>query len=157
MWEKKTGTWSEPLLLVGTWPSCSSGTAPPCDDPHNVNNTYSSWGYPFVGTAATVFLKQLNDASFAGHTDWRLPTSAGTTSFPTGNDPELESILTAPYPSCTGSPCTDALFGPTAGDLYWSSSSGVLCINWVVSFGDGGMKVYKCGYGAYVRAVRGGP
>jgi len=111
VWEKKTGTVGSPNPL----------------DPHDVNNLYTwSTGAPwnFDGSASTVFLKQLNDAAFAGRTDWRLPTAAFRAPNPTGNDPELESILTAGFPQCTG-PCVDPVFGPTAQPYYWSASTGV--------------------------------
>jgi len=49
-------------------------------------------GTNFDGLVATLFLSQLNRTAFAGHTDWRLPTSAGLGIPTTGNDPELESI-----------------------------------------------------------------
>jgi hypothetical protein len=114
---------------------------------HNVNNVYS-WG-PVApdsgptGTAYTVFLAGLNEASFATHTNWRLPSIS-----------ELQSILVGPgvetvafhsetlevYPdsglngtgqstTCSTDPCIDPAFsligGPTASaaaDSYWSSS-----------------------------------
>jgi len=106
-----------------------------------------------------VFLKQLNDAAFAGHTDWRLPTSAGFTGYPTGEDPELESILEAQYLNCTSSPCIDTLvFGPTAADYYWSSTWASLpnfAVN--VHFGNGRVGSANKDSWGYVRAVRGGP
>jgi hypothetical protein len=154
-WEKKTGT------VGSVFVRCTSAGV--CPDPHNVNNQYTwSTGSPWNlnGTAMTVFLKQLNDAAFAGHTDWRLPTSAGSTSYPTGQQPELESILTAQYPNCTSSPCIDtSVFGPTADNWYWSSSTFAAnpVYAWLVGFfygiGDGGGK----SDGGLVRAVRGGP
>jgi hypothetical protein len=163
VWEKKTGTVGSPVF-------CTSASV--CPDPHDVNNVYKwSTGSPpwnFVdGTAATVFLKQLNDAAFAGHTDWRLPTSAGITTLPTGSDPELESILTAPYPNCQSSPCIDPIFGPTVANYYWSSSTRAPSpiFAWGVYFdtGDTGntdtgntVLDYKY-YDGFVRAVRGGP
>jgi hypothetical protein len=61
VWEKKTGTPVAPGV------SCTNTTD--CPDPHNVNYRFS------LPLAGTVFLSQLNGASFAGHSDWRLPGS----------------------------------------------------------------------------------
>jgi hypothetical protein len=153
VWEKKTGT-------LGSMVACTSASV--CTDPHDVNNAYS-WSvdtaspWSFDGTAATVFLEQLNDAAFAGHTDWRLPRSAGVTSNPTG-DPELESILTPTYPNCTAAPCIDPVFGPTAAN-YWSSSTfaAIPYYAWFVNFGNGFVDATLKGSAISVRAVRGGP
>ena len=114
----------------------------------------------------TQFLKQLNDAAFAGHTDWRLPTSAGSASWPTGQDPELESLLRASapcgYPQSTL--CIDPIFSPAMAS-YWSSStvSGypyTAVWAWTVFFVDGSFSPHpKAGYSfpPAARAVRGGP
>jgi hypothetical protein len=123
MWEKKTGA-------VGTAVHCDDAAS--CPDPHDVNNTYhwtanSTEPHNFDGPVATVFLKQLNEASFAGHTDWRLPTVGGTTcgGLPychTGNDPELESIAFIGI-ACRSLPCVvDPVLLPSLADRYWSSS-----------------------------------
>jgi len=124
-----------------------------CDE-HDVDRRYSwSTGPPwsFDGTAA-VLLKQLNDAAFAGYTDWRLPTSGA------GSDPELESIL-AP---CAGKavPCIDPAFGPTALGPYWSSSPGLGDFAWfarAVDFRDGSLGAVPMDFLLHARAVRGGP
>lgn len=135
-WEKKTGTVGNPVL-------CS--TASQCPDPHDVNNlyTWSADGANLNGSAATAFIQQMNAAAFGGHTDWRLPTSAGdpaeqsnctplfgglicsctSTAYPTGNNEELMSIAGGPLPACYfGRPCIDNVFGATAGS-YWSAST----------------------------------
>jgi len=155
-WEKKTGTFGDLAACART-----------CPDPHDVNNSFS-WStaapWNFDGTAATDFLAKLNASAFGGHADWRLPTSAGSPSDPTGQDAELESILTATYP-CTGSPCIDAVFGPTVAYYYWSSSTraGYPEDAWSVHFGNGQVHPFVKGgdsrqvFDAYVRAVRGGP
>jgi hypothetical protein len=100
-------------------------------DPHDVDNTYtwaaamSGWlslvnGYSADGTAQT---------GLAGHSDWRLPTSA-----------ELQTILLAPFP-CGTSPCIDSIFGPTAQSAYWSSTtfSSVPTSAWFVYFNIDGL------------------
>jgi hypothetical protein len=149
-WEKKTGT-------VGTWVMCPGG--PTCSDLHHVNNFGYQWGLGWGGGTTTAeFLRALNDAAFAGHSDWRLPTVAGKAGDPTGNDPELESILLAPYP-CATSPCIDTSFGPTAAAVYWSSGMQGLepygAYPYGVDFSDGRLGLYDS-HLAFVRAVRGG-
>jgi hypothetical protein len=155
-WEKKSGT-------PGPYVSCTSATA--CPDPHDVNNRYAwSVGPPwdFDGPAATLFLTQINDAAFAGHTDWRLPTSAGSTAYPTGptgQDPELESIMAAMYPNCTSNPCIDPVFGPTASNAYWTSSLSPAgpYYAWYGYFADGFVGDDSKGNDNYVRVLRSGP
>jgi hypothetical protein len=153
VWEKKTGT------MNGYGNVCPGGAT--CADPHDVNNRYIwSAGPPgnFDGSAATDFLAQLNGAAFAGHTDWRLPTSEGFTTSPTGQDPELESILLGPYP-CGTYPCINSVFGHTAGEGYFSSST--LAADplyvWFVSFDNGHDYLVGKLNNFCVRAVRGGP
>lgn len=125
-WEKKTGA-------VGVQVLCDGQLA--CPDPHDVNNgstwnagnsTANGFNPRFDGTAATVFLAQLNGSAFATHTDWRLPTVAG------GDDPELESILIAPWPSCKLGHCIEPILGPTDG-YYWAMSSGPP-VDWTLMF-----------------------
>jgi hypothetical protein len=83
---------------------------------------------------------------FAGHCDWRLP-----------NVKELQSIVDYQIPS--GSPTVSALFGPTASNFYWSSTSFATDTNgaWAVNFGVGDLTGFiKDGVANHVRAVRGG-
>jgi hypothetical protein len=141
---------------------------------HNWNNlyTWSSTGTAADGNAFTVFLAGLNTAPcFAGYCDWRLPTVAGSTSYPTGQAAELESILAAQYPNCTTTPCVSAVFNNncTAGcsvancsctqaSYYWSSTtyqpSPILA--WNVFFLGGYVDTNGKSGNGYVRAVRGG-
>jgi hypothetical protein len=157
MWEKKTGT-------VSPYGPIRCTNASDCPDPHNVNISYSwSTGEPWSldGSVVTVFLKQLNDGAFAGHTDWRLPTSAGPATLPTGSDPELESILWAQYPNCTINPCIDGIFGPTVAFSYWTASQlyipAAIISAWTVPFFDGYVIDQGKASGIPARAVRGGP
>lgn len=73
VWEKKTGN-------VGIDTFCTSSSV--CPNPHDVNNRYTwstgSQYWNLDGTAATVFLTQLNDGGFAGHTDWHFRRAGGT-------------------------------------------------------------------------------
>jgi hypothetical protein len=155
-WEKKTST-------IGATTACWPGPPEPCAqsaDFHNVNNVY---GFPTDRIDPLMlggFLANLNiPPGFAGHTDWRLPTSGGAASDPSGSDPELESILLAPYP-CATSPCIDTtVFGPTASFSYWSvtpaswNSSNVRIVN----FDNGGLGEVHIWNANPVRAVRGSP
>ena len=154
VWEKKTG-----VQPPGPDPGPQNDA-----DPHDVVNRYTwttatSAPYLFDGTAKTMFLRQLNEAAFAGHTDWRLPTSGGDAAHPTSNDPELESLLTAASPSCPAGPCIDAVFGPTQAYPYWTSStySGHPGYAWMVGFETGYWVPDGKSYLYAVRAVRGGP
>ncbi len=120
-------------------------------------------GTSFDGLVATLFLSRLNGAAFAGHTDWRLPTSAGLGT--TGNHPELESIVDLaacpqPVPLGLSPPCIDPIFGPSYPSTYWSASTVVsnAAYAWSVEFkysgsASGGRKSGQ----SVVRAVRGGP
>lgn len=150
VWEKKTGN-------VGIDTFCTSSSL--CPNPHDVNNRYTwstgSQYWNFDGTAATVFLTQLNDGGFAGHTDWRLPSSGGNwESGPTGLFPELESILDF----CTSGTCIDPVFGPTANaHPYWSSTPRDTVQAWFTWFSDAGANFGSKQTAYHVRAVRGGP
>ena len=151
MWEKKTGSAGDLASAI----DCT--TAGVCPDPHDVNNVYTwSNGAPwdFTGTVATVFLKQLNNAAFAGYSDWRLPTTAGSTDYPTGSDPEWESLFSG---------FEQSIFGPNAAYYYWSSSTdagrepAAAFSAAIVSNTYGYLLWYFKGTSYYARAVRGGP
>jgi hypothetical protein len=119
IWEKKTGT-------VGT---------PNTADVHDVNNLYawSATGTAADGSLFATFLANLNDGNsydvttgqqvgtppnsgscFANQCGWRIPTIA-----------ELVTISETTVAGCgAGAPCIDPVFGPTAVDTsYWSSST----------------------------------
>jgi hypothetical protein len=118
---------------------------------------------------SSTFLAGLNSAGFAGHHDWRLPTSAGCCGYPTGEAAELESILAAQYPNCTSSPCVPAAFDTnctpgcsvtgcscTVSDYYWSGSTISANPNnaWSVVFFNGFVTYNDETSNYYVRAVR---
>jgi len=157
MWEKKTGTVGQPV-------SCSPPKAP-CPDPHDVNNAYAFSGLKATyGELFTQFLAKLNlgddgasvsDPSlppasqcFARHCDWRIP-----------NVFELQTILRAPPPSCSFSPCVDPIFGPTQPSGYWSFSllASDSSYAWFVDFRSGGqVRNMLTSEDSHARAVRGG-
>jgi len=117
------------------------------------------------GSVTTVwdFINQLNAAGFAGHSDWRLPTSAGAGLFPTGQPAELESIVDETQGACgSGGPldaCIDPVFGPTAFAGYWTGSpleplTSAFEQVWGVFFAPGGIFSVTTNQAHRVRAVR---
>jgi hypothetical protein len=134
-------------------------------DPHDVDNeyTWSNSSGPPDGPAFTDFLGNLNNCTstngtavtnggFAGHCDWRLPTSQ-----------ELDTIHDMTQGFCNGGPlgqpCIDPIFGPTAWHRYWSDTTqdGQPANAWGEYFGTccytNSQKINP----NYVRAVRTGP
>jgi hypothetical protein len=69
----------------------------------------------------------------------------------------LESILLSPFP-CGTSPCIDAIFGPTAPNIYWSATTFAPgpTSAWGVDFFDGFVSSGFKTFINFVRAVRGG-
>ncbi len=128
-------------------------------NPRDVDNRYqwSSTGTAPDGRAFTTYLTRLNgevaagrnSEQLGGHSDWRLPTLQ-----------ELQSILDCSY----GSPCIDPIFGPTAADGYWSSTSqesqfintNGLFDAWPVFFDNGAVYFDNKSGAKRARAVRGG-
>jgi hypothetical protein len=114
-----------------------------------------------VGAITTIWdwLNQVNAANFAGHSDWRVATSAGTVATPTGQPAELESIVDLAASGCgLGGPCIDSLFGPTVANSYWTRSTAMFPgFGFVVGFGDGSVSDPGKVSGLWVRAVRLGP
>lgn len=143
MWEKKSGTEVDGVINYG--------------DPHDPDNYYqwSSSGSAPDGSVFTDFLGRLNDCGtsdgnnitggFAGHCDWRIPTSA-----------ELQTILAAPYNCINPHPCIDPIFGTTAAAVHYSSTthSDIATHVWFVGFYDGLVQESAKGGFAWVRAVR---
>lgn len=94
------------------WEQKAAGSALP----HGVD-AFSEWP-----NAMSEFISQVNgygpvpggipQTGLAGHSDWRLPTSA-----------ELQTLLVPPCPQDGITPCIDPIFGPTGASVYWSSST----------------------------------
>jgi hypothetical protein len=125
----------------------------PYEGPCNVDSAATG-----AVTTAWEWLRQLNDANFASHNDWRLPSEDGRNTCPTCEPRELETILLGPYPC--GTPCIDPIFGPMAADrCYWSSTTEVGHHGdaWVVCFLNNPSVGNPGKYSDYyVRAVRAG-
>jgi uncharacterized protein DUF1566 len=110
-----------------------------------------------VGVPTTVWgwINQVNAASFAGHSDWRLPSQAGSNTL--SGAKELETIVDMAAPGCgTVSPCIDPIFGPTATDAYFSATTVTTHTDmaWSVDFSPGNVGGGGKQFCFYVRAVR---
>jgi len=126
---------------------------------HDQDDTYtwSSSGSPANGTTFTTFLATLNQNSFAGHQDWRLPSAA-----------ELQTLLdyTAFAPAIDAAfnagcdvDCALTTCSCTGLGYYWSSTTIAdqpdLALS--VDFNYGLANLFEKTLPAgYVRAVRGG-
>lgn len=129
---------------------------------HLPQNEYSYFDVVLGPPAFFGWLDQVNAERFAGHGDWRLPTSSGPPQYPTGDPAELESILLL---SCPGypTPCIDPIFGPFPADpapFYWSSTDNqeFPSYRWTVNFINGAWEYHVRRYDPdHVRVVRGNP
>ncbi len=112
-----------------------------------------SEGQTWNGTTCTGFLTAYTwklalqrgaHASFAGHTDWRVPTVK-----------DLRSIVEK---QCTNPAINAVIFPTTASKWYWSASQSAVNATyaWLIAFNDGDESVGRKNGSYYVRLVRGG-
>jgi hypothetical protein len=119
---------------------------------------------PLLGAPALTtiwdWLNQMNGANYAGHADWRVPTMAGNSTSPTGEPPELESLLDPTHGLCAGlvGNCLDPILEPEVG-ISWSAStdSGAPEVAWNFWFFVGTLGGENKGESRLVRAVRSVP
>jgi hypothetical protein len=106
----------------------------------------------------TIFqwVAQLNSATFAGHTDWRIPTESELETI-IDYTPGSPSVSPAFNSTCAAS-CTVTTCSCTAADFYWSSTTNALnpLIAWVVFFKDGSVIDSFKVVDNFVRGVRAG-
>lgn len=119
---------------------------------HDRDTTYT-WD-----NAVAVKVAALNAASFATHSDWRLPNLNELESIRNleNSSPAADAVFnTSCAASCTVTTCSCIA---TAG-IYWSSSSfaGIPALAWTVEFGDGAAAGDAKTSTHFVRAVRTGP
>lgn len=157
--QTEVGFWME-----GGCEQCT-GDEGTCDVNLNSNAITTVWDW----------LSQMNAATFAGHSDWRLPSESGCNSCYTDgagglyqctscDAHELETILVSSAP-CGIQPCIASIFGPTPSFLYWSASTGgptdLPQTAWIVNFDNGlvaaSYKERDGRTGFHVRAVRDPP
>jgi len=80
----------------------------------------------------------------AAHIDWRLPTIV-----------ELTSIVDTTTAACQlGGPCIDPIFGVTADNLYWASTTEDDSTGFLVDFRTGAVGVGSPGFALHARPVR---
>jgi hypothetical protein len=104
--------------------------------------------------ATATKIAALNSASFAGHSDWRLPNVTELLTLPAYGDEPIDPAFSTPCtPGCTvtAGSCIRAAF-------YWSSTTAQINASsaWGLSFDNGFMYPALKSTAGYVRAVRGG-
>ncbi|MFO8089260.1 MAG: serpin family protein [Desulfatiglandaceae bacterium] len=112
------------------------------DSNPETNGGHAGTEKPF-GRDTEDFINTLNDNSFGGHSDWRLP-----------NLKELQTIV---HYGRHDTAAFDAYFPDTASWSYWSSTTyaGDASVAWLIFFRDGILTNYYKSGTYYVRAVRG--
>ena len=124
---------------------------------HDKDNTYTWYdsnpstnggnaGFPGAGTNTEAFIKDLNDANFGGHADWRLPTIKELAYLVDNSIPDPGPTIDANY------------FSDTNSSFFWSSSTlaNDMYSAWGMSFDYGYDDSHAKNVRACVRAVRSG-
>lgn len=160
-----SGAYCQPDAVAETTCVAATGGASGCARCSGTAGCDTASGLPTIWQ----WLSQLNAGSFAGHTDWRIP-SVGED----GGAIEFETIVDTTVTGCGSSaPCVAPAFDMdcspgctvsncscTLADFYWSATS-------LADFPDGAWEVYFYDgsvfpnfsdkqYDKHVRAVRGG-
>jgi hypothetical protein len=119
-----------------------------CGTLHDVDNIYVWSGDGLTEETIWDWLDQVNGENggkgYANHSDWRIP-----------NIKELESLVNYELLG----PAIAPVFGPTALDHYWSSTTAAngATFAWVVHFDRGDKSTFQKDAAIFaVRAVRGG-
>lgn len=127
---------------------------------HDWDNRYTwSTDRPWSpdGTAFTEFLTGLNGQTFAGYTDWRLPTihELETLRDLERSEPAIDPVF---HNNCTPG-CTVTECSCTASNFYWAATTEADGPSnaWVVGFFVGGVGANGKTGSKHVRAVRGSP
>jgi hypothetical protein len=136
--------------LCGTDADCPTGescTAGDNDDDLPNGMTIFQW------------VAQLNEAAFAGHTDWRVPNLKELQSIVDHQNmnPAVETAFnTNCLPGCTVTSCSCTRSGPSP---YWSATTDAADPSeaWLLDFFDGDVNDNLKALSFYARAVRGRP
>jgi hypothetical protein len=100
--------------------------------------TGSNRPYPFEEVSD--YLQDLNNQSYAGHTDWRLPT--------------LEEAMSLITPEVTGDAHISPLFSWRDAPIMWTADGAGDNTYWAVYPHDGIGRPERSSFNAWVRAVR---
>ena len=159
------GEFCQPDAAAATTCNAATGGAMGCAECGGTGTCHTIIG----STTIWDWLNQLNAASFAGHSDWRIPTVGRD-----GGTVQLETIADMSVSGCgSGVPCVPSAFNTgcvagcmatgcscTQADSYWASTSIVGDLPfpsaWGVFFRTGEVEGLDKASAFYVRAVHGG-
>ena len=132
--------------------NCTGLTWEKKSDDGSINDKDNS--YTWNG-AFSVHVAGLNQANFAGHSDWRVPNVTELHSV-VNREMWSPSVLPVFNTGCAGA-CTVTTCSCTVAYLYWSSTTAAVAptLAWRVDFNYGDVTGGGKASGHYVRAVRG--